>query len=875
VHLQLSPPYTDPGWFGQFLFEGSELVSAGGLDEGVSQMLPIYQRMFDSVEQAHVLAGRDSDLDVNAMRGVGEKLIEAADGNFTDVMQLVRYPDYDTFTVGHSVRVASIAVLVGHGAGMAREQQIELAAAAMLHDVGKSKIPDEILYKADGLDDDERRLVERHPRARRPDPARESRSDPHADCRGVRPPPALRGRRLSGAAQLRRLEPHDRAAQGLRRVRGPDRRASVQSAMSARAAYEVMLQDRGSFEPGAFRALVRAMGIYPPGSRVLLSNGERGVVAKAGVKIDRPLVRISHDPAGKPLEEARTCDLGALGNLRVVRSLPDRSIKAREQAAPAAPALCAHTDHDPATEPTRPPDREAALTARTPIRERTVEALLTRAARTLRVSAVAASSSGPRYRDRMSASTRLAETRRACRTRRIARCALAVALATASCAVPPAQPSTTAAWLERFADASRFLPAGMQSHWFCDYRGLPSGDGSTIEHLEVRCGRAFQSPTLVGVGPYEGVAVEDHGNRGVPAGRRADLGQARPEIAGALVWERPRNTRGMVPADAWTAIVAERFVVSASSEALLREALAQRGTLRFGSLKPLPEVAPTTISLVMRDLEGAPCPTKRAAGVEPARRLRDRGSRLEPVPRARVGPRSEGPECPDRLLLPGVRRLPHESEHRPPRVGTRWRSRRRERTRPARIGSGAAICEASCGSGPGSSSERQATVLDPARPLDRRPRCGAQPLACRPSCESRPPAIALLFTAACAAPAAPEPMPAPKPLPLAGETLRIDGCEAVPDPACHSRGRAAHALGLLRTDVARPAEQGGDLDVRTVPRGMASRSPASTSANRMAAPPAGLTTRRCTNTSCASAVSRAAGAARPEPRRLDDARVGL
>jgi len=38
-------------------------------------------------------------------------------------------------------------------------------------------------------------------------------------------------------------------------------------------------------------------------------------------------------------------------------------------------------------------------------------------------------------------------------------------------------------------------------------------------------------------------------------------------------------------------------------------------------------------------------------------------------------------------------------------------------------------------------------------------------------------AIALLFTAACAAPAPPEPLP-PKQLPLAGETLRIDGCEA-------------------------------------------------------------------------------------------------
>jgi hypothetical protein len=125
------------------------------------------------------------------------------------------------------------------------------------------------------------------------------------------------------------------------------------AAMSARAASEIMLQDRGSFEPGAFHALVRAIGLYPPGSRVLLSTGEHGVVVKAGVKIDRPLVRISHDPGGKPLEEARTCDLTALDDLRVVRTLPDRPIKAREQAASAASVLCAHTDHDPASEATR------------------------------------------------------------------------------------------------------------------------------------------------------------------------------------------------------------------------------------------------------------------------------------------------------------------------------------------------------------------------------------------------------------------------------------------------------------------------------------------------------------------------------------------
>jgi len=210
----------------------------------------------------------------------------------------------------------------------------------------------------------------------------------------------------------------------------------------------------------------------------------------------------------------------------------------------------------------------------------------------------------------MTASAGLPLARRASRTRRIARCALAVALATASCATPATQPSTTTAWLERFADAIKFLPAGMRSHWFSDGRGWPRDTAEPrFQCLAVHCGRDFQPPADLGAGPWEGVAVEDYGNRGVPAERLADLGEARPGIAGASVWERPRSAKDL-PCDAWIAIVAERFVVSASSEALLREALAQRGALRFGSLEPLPEIAPTTISLVVRDLEGTPWPAK-------------------------------------------------------------------------------------------------------------------------------------------------------------------------------------------------------------------------------------------------------------------------
>jgi len=64
-------------------------------------------------------------------------------------------------------------------------------------------------------------------------------------------------------------------------------------ALTPRRAFEIMLADRGSFHPGALQALVRCTGLYPPGSRVLLSSGERALVLVAGSDIERPAVRVT------------------------------------------------------------------------------------------------------------------------------------------------------------------------------------------------------------------------------------------------------------------------------------------------------------------------------------------------------------------------------------------------------------------------------------------------------------------------------------------------------------------------------------------------------------------------------------------------------
>jgi putative nucleotidyltransferase with HDIG domain len=66
-------------------------------------------------------------------------------------------------TRGHSARVSALAVALGDRLGMSPEQLRITAQGALLHDIGKIGVPDEILTKAGPLTQDERARIEEHP----------------------------------------------------------------------------------------------------------------------------------------------------------------------------------------------------------------------------------------------------------------------------------------------------------------------------------------------------------------------------------------------------------------------------------------------------------------------------------------------------------------------------------------------------------------------------------------------------------------------------------------------------------------------------------------------------------------------------------------
>ena len=76
---------------------------------------------------------------------------------------MVRLAEKDPSTAGHTRRVATLAVRLGHELGLPESRLRRLALGGLLHDMGKLAVPDEILTKPAALTDEEFAVIRRHP----------------------------------------------------------------------------------------------------------------------------------------------------------------------------------------------------------------------------------------------------------------------------------------------------------------------------------------------------------------------------------------------------------------------------------------------------------------------------------------------------------------------------------------------------------------------------------------------------------------------------------------------------------------------------------------------------------------------------------------
>ena len=104
----------------------------------------------------------DSENFVNTTNDIANDLMKAIMENDAIAVDISELKVSDEYTFKHSVDVATMAMIVAKKYGMPENQIYEIGIAGLLHDVGKSRIPNEVLNKPARLTDDEFELMKQH-----------------------------------------------------------------------------------------------------------------------------------------------------------------------------------------------------------------------------------------------------------------------------------------------------------------------------------------------------------------------------------------------------------------------------------------------------------------------------------------------------------------------------------------------------------------------------------------------------------------------------------------------------------------------------------------------------------------------------------------
>jgi len=218
----------------------------------------------------------------------------------------------DEYTYVHSLNVALICGFIANKLFPNDEEMVQcMTIGGILHDFGKAKIPNEILNKPGALSVTEFETMKKHTLFGEELARKFGVFDPrilsvirghHERYSGNGYPDVLQQDKISIEARIAAVADVFDALTGKRVYKEP---------MGCRNAIVMMIEEMSMhFDPVALHTLVIAIGLYPPGAFVELSDGSSGVVVGTnGKDLIRPQVMIRFDKYGNKVEDVQVIDL--------------------------------------------------------------------------------------------------------------------------------------------------------------------------------------------------------------------------------------------------------------------------------------------------------------------------------------------------------------------------------------------------------------------------------------------------------------------------------------------------------------------------------------------------------------------------------------
>jgi len=227
--------------------------------------------------------------------------------------------NYDEYTYHHCVNVSILSVSLGQRLGLNMKQLTELGMVALFHDIGKVKIPSQILNKTVKLTDEEWQVIKKHPI----EGVRRLLKMKYVDFISIRSAIVAFEHHMfynhTGYPQVKKNHPLDLFS---RIVSLADQYDAMTSArvysripMSPDKALNLMIKQAGSqLDPLLLQFFINMVGIYPIGTLVMLDSKEIGLVYENNPGfINRPRILIVTDSSGNQVD-AFSLDLAEKNN---------------------------------------------------------------------------------------------------------------------------------------------------------------------------------------------------------------------------------------------------------------------------------------------------------------------------------------------------------------------------------------------------------------------------------------------------------------------------------------------------------------------------------------------------------------------------------